>query len=127
MVGTAGHMSPEQAAGLSVTPASDWYSVGVMLYEAMTGRAAFYGLAGRDRDRAKQAQTPPSPDCASRRVAGRSRATMRSSSGPRSEEKTNGPRSDRPAQAAASRGDRRSRDHSSASADRAVAASPGPR
>lgn len=43
VVGTAQYVSPEQAQGLTVTPASDVYSLGVVGYEMMSGRRPFTG------------------------------------------------------------------------------------
>ncbi len=37
-LGTPGYMPPEQLAGKPVTPATDVYAVGVLLYECLTGR-----------------------------------------------------------------------------------------
>jgi beta-lactam-binding protein with PASTA domain/predicted Ser/Thr protein kinase len=43
IMGTAQYLSPEQARGHSVTASSDLYSVGVVLYEMLTGRVPFDG------------------------------------------------------------------------------------
>lgn len=40
-IGTAGYMSPEQAKGLPLTAASDIYSLGILAYQALSGRLPF--------------------------------------------------------------------------------------
>ena len=42
-LGSVHYFSPEQARGLTTTPASDVYGLGLVLYEALTGRRAWTG------------------------------------------------------------------------------------
>jgi len=60
VVGTVAYMAPEQVRG-SALPASDWYALGVMLYEALTGRLPYTGTAWAIMVD-KVARDPPSPD-----------------------------------------------------------------
>jgi hypothetical protein len=61
VVGTPAYMAPEQALSGAVDPAADWYSVGVMAYEAMTARLPHDGETVVAVLVNKQTSTPPAP------------------------------------------------------------------
>jgi beta-lactam-binding protein with PASTA domain/predicted Ser/Thr protein kinase len=60
IMGTAQYLSPEQAQGQEVTARSDVYSIGVMLYELLTGKLPFEGDSAV-AIALKHMQEPPPP------------------------------------------------------------------
>ena len=61
ILGTAHYLSPEQAQGMEVGPASDIYSVGVILYECLTGRLPYDGDSAVAIALSQMQETPPLP------------------------------------------------------------------
>ena len=61
IMGTAQYLSPEQAQGRPVTEASDLYSIGIVLFEMLTGRAPFDGDSAVAVALKHVNQEPPSP------------------------------------------------------------------
>ena len=63
--GTPAYMSPEQGGGESLGPASDWYSVGIMLYDTLTGQVPFRGNYVDVINQKRSADVPPPSTIAS--------------------------------------------------------------
>ena len=61
MIGTPRYMSPEQCDGGKLTPASDVYSLGIILYEMLTGTTPFSGSTPLAIAMKHSSETPRSP------------------------------------------------------------------
>ncbi|WP_394839406.1 protein kinase [Pendulispora rubella] len=59
LVGTPAYMAPEQAAFKRATTASDWYAIGVILYEVLTRTLPFGGNLSEMLMRKQKAMPPP--------------------------------------------------------------------
>jgi len=60
-IGTVRYLSPEQVTGSSLGPASDVYSLGLVLIECLAGRAPFAGTLSESAA-ARLTSSPPIPD-----------------------------------------------------------------
>src|SRR5687768_2905524 len=63
--GTPAYMSPEQGGGQPLGTASDWYSVGIMLYETLTGQVPFRGTYVDVINQKRSGDVPPPSTIAS--------------------------------------------------------------
>ncbi len=59
--GSPQYFSPEQAAGLAPSPASDVYSLGIVCYEMLTGQLPFTGTTAEELARCHREDPPPPP------------------------------------------------------------------
>jgi eukaryotic-like serine/threonine-protein kinase len=61
VVGTAAYLAPEQARGEEATPSSDVYSLGVVLYQFLTGRLPYEGSSLAELAVRQQNERPLAP------------------------------------------------------------------
>ena len=61
VAGTPAYMAPEQLAGEAVSPSSDIFSLGLVLYELFTGSPAFSGRTVAELRRLHEGSSPRSP------------------------------------------------------------------
>jgi len=69
VMGTPHYLSPEQAQGEEVTPVSDLYSIGVILYEALAGRVPFEGESAVAVAMKQISQAPQRPSSINQQVS----------------------------------------------------------
>ncbi|HET7807664.1 MAG TPA: protein kinase [Gaiellaceae bacterium] len=75
VLGTAAYLAPEQAAGEAVTPATDVYALGAVLYELLTGRPPYEPTSLADL--AERPEIPPVSELAPQVSRGVEDAVMR--------------------------------------------------
>jgi eukaryotic-like serine/threonine-protein kinase len=68
IVGTPSYLSPEQIAGVNLTQYCDMYSMGVVLYELLTGRRPFTGASIGELFHRISNDAPPAPGTIRREV-----------------------------------------------------------
>ncbi|HVP62336.1 MAG TPA: protein kinase [Myxococcaceae bacterium] len=62
LLGTPAYMAPEQVTGGSISPATDIYSLGVVLYEIVTGQLPFSGDTALATAVRRVEEPPPTPE-----------------------------------------------------------------
>jgi tetratricopeptide (TPR) repeat protein len=58
LAGSPAYMAPEQTTGNAIERASDWYSIGVMLYQAITGQFPFKGKPAQISEQKRMEDAP---------------------------------------------------------------------